>query len=54
MFIPILRAVVVRRGKEQLESGTGYNEELCVIINPHKYTVCDEDTMEIEEEASWP
>ena len=54
MFIPILRAVVGRRAKEQEEGANGYNEELCVIINPHRYTVCEEDTMEIEEEeVSW-
>lgn len=49
MFIPILRAVLGGRGKEQ-EEGV-YNDKLCVIVNPHRYTVvCEEDTMEIEEE----
>ena len=48
MIIPILRAVLGGKGKEQEEGA--YNDELCVIVNPHRYTVCEEDTMEIEEE----
>ena len=46
VLIPILMAVVGGRGKEQDDGA--YNDELCVIVNPHRYTVCEED--EIEEE----